>query len=69
MGEEFIGAHQDLVADVAEGSEFHRGMKPEEYDQLTGTQRAWLIVGAMVALLFQTIACYAFGLLLHQLPH
>ena len=50
-------------------SDFYRKMKPEEYDQLTGTQRAWLIVGALVAVIFQSISCYALGLLLHQLAH
>jgi hypothetical protein len=50
-------------------SEFYHGMKPDEYDQLTGTQQAWIIVGALVAVLFQAVSCYAFGLLLHQLAH
>ena len=49
--------------------EFYHKMKPDEYDQLTGTQRAYLIVGALVALVFQAVSCYAFGLLLHTLSH
>lgn len=50
-------------------SEFYHKVDPDEYDQMTGTQRAWLIVGALVAVLFQAASCYAFGLLLHQLSH
>lgn len=50
-------------------SEFWHKMKPDEYDQLTGTQQAWLIVGALLAVLFQAASCYAFGLLLHSLSH
>lgn len=49
--------------------EFYRKMKSDEYDQLTGTQRAWLIVGALTALLLQAASCYALGLLMHQLGH
>ena len=49
--------------------EFYRKTKPDEYDQLTGTQRAWLIVGGLIAVLFQAASCYALGLLMHQLAH
>jgi hypothetical protein len=50
-------------------AEFYRKMKQDEYDQLTGTQRAWLIVGVLVAAALQAMSCYAFGLLLHELSH
>lgn len=49
--------------------EFYRKMKRDEYDQLTGTQRAWLIVGMLIAVLFQAASCYALGLVMHQLAH
>lgn len=49
--------------------EFVKKMKPKEYDSLTKTQRAWLIVGAVIGFFLQAISCYAFGLIMHNLSH
>ena len=50
-------------------AEFLGAIKPEQYDRLTKTQRSWIIVGAAAAVIAQSLTCYIFGLLLHQLPH
>lgn len=50
-------------------AEFIRGMKPREYKLLTKTQRAYLWVGAFIAVFFQGAFCFFLGYLAHSINH